>query len=414
MQQPGNSGNCERGGSALASSLSGLSAWLASFASLALCFGVCSTASAQSTAVVLPFFDPGVPAETSDAVVGSVSDYLAGRDILVLSDDRGTLRLPKRLRQCYEEHGPGDARLNCAKRIRRRLEADCVVLLTVSRPAGSAGEYRIRVDILDRIDVTHSGEATVQGRSKAKARRAGYDAAAEALNRLRRGPGPWLIVTGTPDGATVLLNEVPVGHLPGCAVPVEPGLTHLIVRHPGYRDVNRSVKIPADPNAEKRIEIDLVAISSQAGAGGRPVGDLSPGHTASQASDPQSEPASGQTDPRLPADEPFDDDARPSNLVKYLVGGGLIAVGLVLAIPPIIHLVQGEGCAGAEGPRGCEAQYESIEWFEYAGLALGGGMIAGGLTVILWPTSSGGTGPSSATGGDTGAYGMTFSIHGRF
>lgn len=97
----------------------------------------------------------------------------------------------------------------------------------------------------------------------------------------------------------------------------------------------------------------------------------------------------GQNASFVASDNTLDRPDRPNQLVRYLLAGGLLLGGIILAVPPIYYLALGGGkCNVPETSRGCTDGYRSMAWYDYAGLALGGVMIGAGVAVLVWPTPS--------------------------
>jgi hypothetical protein len=85
---------------------------------------------------------------------------------------------------------------------------------------------------------------------------------------------------------------------------------------------------------------------------------------------------------------------RSSPLLRYLIGGGLIVGGIVLAMPPLYYLPLSGHC-NERNERGCVDGYRKTKWYDYAELALGGVLIGAGVAVLVWPTSNASGEPSA-------------------
>jgi hypothetical protein len=81
------------------------------------------------------------------------------------------------------------------------------------------------------------------------------------------GPGPWLRIEGTPEGAEVLVDGERVGTVPYRAA-VTPGKHEVVVREAGYLRFSQSVTAPADESrrTELRIALEPTPIDTQPGA----------------------------------------------------------------------------------------------------------------------------------------------------
>jgi len=86
--------------------------------------------------------------------------------------------------------------------------------------------------------------------------------------------------------------------------------------------------------------------------------------------------------------EEANNSASRDQLIRYLVAGGLMLGGIVLAVPPLYYLALGKtGCEPKDQveQRGCKSGYRPMRWYDYAGLALGGALVGVGVAVIVWP-----------------------------
>ena len=122
---------------------------------------------------------------------------------------------------------------------------------------------------LRRVDAAHSGAdtATVTLQDAAGHRFEGFadlrdgdvrDATTRALLEARSyqllGPGPWLSLVGTPEGAEVLVDGQRVGELPYRGA-VAPGQHEVVVREAGYVKHAQSVELPDEQS--RRIELKV-------------------------------------------------------------------------------------------------------------------------------------------------------------
>jgi hypothetical protein len=69
------------------------------------------------------------------------------------------------------------------------------------------------------------------------------------------GPGPWLRIEGTPEGAEVLVDGERVGTLPYRA-PIAAGRHEVVVRESGYLRFSQALSVPADES--RRVELRAV------------------------------------------------------------------------------------------------------------------------------------------------------------
>ena len=162
--------------------------------------------------------------------------------------------------------------------------------------ASAAAELSAWVN-LRRTDAAHSGgdTATVTLQDVAGHRYEGVaelrdgdvrDAATRALLEARSyqllGPGPWLNVVGTPEGAEVLVDGQRVGELPYRGV-VAVGKHEVVVREAGYVKHRESVDVPdqASRRIERKVALEPSPLASapNAALGVQDGADLS--HTSS-------------------------------------------------------------------------------------------------------------------------------------
>jgi hypothetical protein len=86
------------------------------------------------------------------------------------------------------------------------------------------------------------------------------DAVTRALLEARSyqllGPGPWLRIDGTPEGAEVVIDERVVGKLPYRAA-ITAGSHRVLVREPGYARFSQGLHIPAKDGGRFKLRVAL-------------------------------------------------------------------------------------------------------------------------------------------------------------
>ena len=207
--------------------------WLATISCLWV--GGQGLASAQKVIVL-----PATAGQGGEAVAKladtAVRDALGMQGLRVVSWDEATAKLPP------GEHCADVA--SCTPRVMKSAAAELAAGVVVTRDAGGAAE-RVRVALLDTDKRRYDGEAEVED---GDVRTATTRALLEARSFQLLGPGPWLRVEGTPEGAEVLLDDRIVGRVPYRAT-VIPGGHKLRVREAGYTAFEQQLDVPATDDA---------------------------------------------------------------------------------------------------------------------------------------------------------------------
>ena len=201
--------------------------------SLSAGFG--AQASAQKVVVL-----PTTAGQGGDAVAKladtAVRDALGMQGLRVVGWEEAAAKLP-----------PGEPCSDvtaCTPRVMKSAAAELVAGVVVTRSSAGAAE-RVRVALLDVDKRRYDGEAEVQD---GDVRTATTRALLEARSFQLLGPGPWLRVEGTPEGAEVLLDDRIVGRVPYRAT-VIPGGHKLRVREAGYTAYEQQLEVPATDDA---------------------------------------------------------------------------------------------------------------------------------------------------------------------
>ena len=140
----------------------------------------------------------------------------------------------------------------CPARLLRAVSADLsasAMLVAADHGAPSA----IRVTLLDKANHPYEGSANVRD---GDIRDATTRALLEARSYQLLGPGPWLRIDGTPEGAEVLLDDRIVGALPYRAT-IEPGKHSVVVRDAGYGRFMRTIQVPDQDSKKLTLQVAL-------------------------------------------------------------------------------------------------------------------------------------------------------------
>jgi hypothetical protein len=166
-----------------------------------------------------------------------------------------------------------------------------------------------------------------------------------AYERMRRGPGPWLELSGEPAGAAITVDGQAAGALPR-QVKVAGGLHRVVVSQPGFESFDETITVARNPDALKRVTVAL-----------RPA----PLETTSDA------PTSA---------------AAKSSPLNYAIAGAAAAVAVVLAIGPARSALEDGECGRIERER-CTGvvQFDAGQAVQ---LAAAGLLFAGGVAFTIW------------------------------
>lgn len=274
---------------------------------LALC-PVPALAQASETCVLLPHASADVPAATWERVDGAVAEALRSRGLIVLAARDAQLRM---MGQPMEDCGA----IDCAPEVNRFLGTAFAVLTEVTWHRGRATAVNV---VLIGLEPDHSagGQAAVARASELE--EATFSAFGIAWDRWEADRQGQLIVESTPPGAFVELDGASVGRTPIRRL-VTTGVHTLRLALEGYTTETREITI--DRHEERTVTVTL---SSTSGAGAA----TGPGDSGGGGG------GSGGPGDGAPL-EPSVPDA-PHPWANWLLGGGLVAAGLGLAIQPIV------------------------------------------------------------------------------
>jgi PEGA domain len=205
----------------------------------AISFG--STASAQK--VVL---GPAVADTGGEAVAGvaksALADALRMQGLNVMVYEQGKVSAAE---------GCDDA---CGARLLHVASADLSAIVhVVNSPSSGHSRSRALVKMFDAAGHRYEGSAEIRdGDVRDAVTRAVLDVRAYQL----LGPGPWLRIEGTPEGAAVLIDGENAGTLPYRA-PIAPGKHDIVVRETGYARAHQAIDVPTDDSRHLDLRIAL-------------------------------------------------------------------------------------------------------------------------------------------------------------
>lgn len=148
--------------------------------------------------------------------------------------------------------------LACGTRLLATAGADLSAWVKLSKLAAAVGGSA-QVTLLDAAGHRYEGVADVRSND---VREATTRAVLEARSYQLLGPGPWLRVVGTPEGAQVLIDGDQVGTVPYRA-PVAAGQHGLTIREAGYVRSQQTLNVPDDDSRKLEIKVALEPTSSQ-------------------------------------------------------------------------------------------------------------------------------------------------------
>ena len=220
---------------------------------------------------------------------------------------------------------------------------------------------QINVTLVDALGHKYPGYAIVVSNDAATAARA---ALLEARSLHLLGPGPWIHVRGVPTGASVIIDNKPVGVIPYRGA-ISPGDHALEVRSAGYSAKQLPIVVTLEPTTTAEVELELAREAANPVAPSAPTATSTP--EVAQTNDYVSE------DPaRVPEDK-----ASPWN---FILGGALAVGGVALAtIEPVQTLAKDGECANDD----CSELY-AAGGSTFAKIGLGALLAAGGVTIMIW------------------------------
>lgn len=258
-------------------------------------------AAAQETCVLLPHASADVPAATWERVDGAVAEALRSRNVIVLSARDAQLRM---MGQPMEDCGA----IECAPEVNRFLGTAFAVLTEVTWNRGRATAVNV-VLIGLASDHAAGGQEAVSRASELE--ESTFTAFGVAWDRWEADRQGQLVVESTPAGAFVELDGSSVGRAPIRRL-VGAGVHTIRLALEGFVSETREITI--DRHEERTVTVTLTR------ADGAAVVSETPAEGA------RAEGAATETRPAA-TDQP--------HWANWLLGGGLLAAAVGLAIEPI-------------------------------------------------------------------------------
>jgi hypothetical protein len=142
--------------------------------------------------------------------------------------------------------------LACGGRLLATSAADMSAWVKLNKTDAAAGGTAT-VTFLDAAGHRYEGATDVRD---GDIREATTRAVLEARSYQLLGPGPWLRIAGTPEGAEVLVDGTVVGTVPYRA-PITSGSHKLTVREPGYIRLQYTLEVPDDDGRKFELKVAL-------------------------------------------------------------------------------------------------------------------------------------------------------------
>jgi hypothetical protein len=154
----------------------------------------------------------------------------------------------------------------CANEYRKLFDALFAVQLTIATKAGRPSS--VSVILTENPQAFYSATATVEGGDVRAALRVAYE---EARDKQRDGAGPWMSITGVPDGATVYLDNEEFGHVPFKRKRrVTPGPHRLETRAEDHITDVRTINVPGNIDHVENVVVALQPVVTEAVVGSGP------------------------------------------------------------------------------------------------------------------------------------------------
>jgi hypothetical protein len=148
---------------------------------------------------------------------------------------------------------------DCAVWFRRVVNADLAVQLSILNRVDERKRLlpsSLTIVLLEDAEARWAGSASLVDDSVEDAVRQAFD---EASAKRRKGVGPWISVYGSPIGASVQLDEAPIGRIPLERFRIEDSasLHVLTVSQPGFKEYRRTLEMGGDISKEEMIQVAL-------------------------------------------------------------------------------------------------------------------------------------------------------------
>ncbi|MDB4990607.1 MAG: hypothetical protein JWN04_5785 [Myxococcaceae bacterium] len=233
----------------------------------------------------------------------------------------------------------------CANEYRKLFDAIFAVQLVISSRAQKAAS--VSVVLTESPKAFFDGAAPVEGRDIRSAVRSAFESARQ---KQEEGAGPWLTVTGSPEGAMVYVDGMEYGRLPFAKRHVEAGVHRLEVRDDRYLVEQRALDIPGQI---AHVEVVNVALT----------------------------PLEGSARESAPSDAPRSRIHRSP--WDYVLGGSIAAFGAANLVSGIYQKSEAGRCSQRDEASLCTRQYSSSNATkENLMIGLGAAGIALGAVVV--------------------------------
>ncbi len=275
---------------------------------------------------------------------------------------------------------------DCALALLPTLRAELAVSSALwNKEQTASGRASVTVMLVDRAGERYPGDAVIDADLDSAPETQGIESAAQAADAallaaqsLRLlGRGPWIEVRVAPEHGVLFVDGVRVGHAPQLApyrTAIAAGAHELRVEAPGQLAWASVVDIPLRTRSVVALRVDLV--TSRADVDGAVLRDGRADVSTVQA-EPQ--PATPSHAFALHTGTPQVESAAFS----YVLGSALVIAGAAVLIAPIRTLATEGDCVGARDLGGRCAERIHAGASTIALLAVGGALIAGGVTTLL-------------------------------
>ena len=317
---------------------------VAIFVGLSLSWSAAWSNPAHAQRVVLgPAQGAAADASVRNIAAGALADGLRMQGLTVTAFDDAKKSLPAGER-CDEA---------CAARLLRAASADLSAVVELAADERGALQSA-QVNLVDAAGHHFDGRAVIRD---GDVRDATTRALLEARSYQLLGPGPWLRVTGTPEGADVLVDGSVVGKLPYRAC-IAPGKHRVRVRDAGYERFERTLEVPAEDGRKVNLQVALEPAAIEA-----------PAAALQLEGGAQAQPAA----------------QRSSAWLALPIAMGTLGVGL--AVVTSVRIASGpNACVGADDAGRCTGIRRVHVWPTLGAYALSAGLLGAGLVWIALGT----------------------------
>jgi hypothetical protein len=227
---------------------------------------LCAATGARADVVVLvpPHVEQGVLSEQTEQALETLSRALKvdGFD-LIRPGQSGPAAEEAQTRDLFpKDHNPLNCVTpDCAVSFARLFDAAFAVQISLFRQPGRG--ISVTVVIVESTTAYFSGSSQVEGGDLSGAVRDAYQG---ARTKQAEGVGPWLSVTGKPEGATVYVDGSEYGRVPILRRRIEAGVHRLVLQADGYTTFDDSVDIPTRIDHEETRHVELELLNRQSPA----------------------------------------------------------------------------------------------------------------------------------------------------